>query len=78
MNKQHFQILDVLRNPEALPATQLPAGSTWYTETFSGAIVTYKTLTEINGDANPYLQELWSTLLQTGRKHMLENATVGA
>jgi hypothetical protein len=64
--------------PEALPATQLPAGAAWYTETFSGAIVTYKTLTEINGDAHTYLQELWSGLLQTGRKHMLENATVGA
>jgi len=63
--------------PEALPATRLPTGSSWYTETFSGAIVTYKTLTEINGDANTYLQELWSSLLKTGRKHMLEKNTTG-
>ncbi|MDX2465409.1 MAG: hypothetical protein QNK31_12975 [Porticoccus sp.] len=78
MNKQHFQILDILRNPEALPATQLPTGTACYTETFSRAVVTYKTLTENNLNAQTYLQELWSTLLQTGRKNMLENTTVGA
>lgn len=63
--------------PEAIPATQLPDGTTWYTETFSGAVLLYKTLTENNSDANAYLQELWTSLLQTGREHMLENASKG-
>lgn len=63
--------------PDALPATQLPDGTTWYTETFSGAVLLYRTLTENNNDANAYLQELWTNLLQTGREHMLVNATKG-
>ena len=63
--------------PDLLPDTQLPDGTIWYSETFNGAILLYKTLTENNKDANAYLQDLWNNLLQTGREHMLVNSTEG-
>ncbi len=63
--------------PEGLPNTRLPAGTTWHSEGFSGAVLLYKSLLE-NSDANAYLLELWRGLLSAGREHLLVNTTEGA
>ena len=55
--------------PDAFPSLPLPPGTTWHTEGFSGAVLTYRSLLE---NANPadYLVELWNDLLTAGRKHI--------
>ena len=55
--------------PEALPNVQLPAGTTWQTEGFSGAVLLYKDLVAVN-DPAAYLKDLWSTLLAAGQAHL--------
>ncbi len=59
--------------PEVFPSMDLPTGTTWHTEGFSGAVLLYRSLMQ-NPDPNGYLLSLWSTLLSAGRKHMLDNA----
>jgi hypothetical protein len=54
--------------PGALPTMQLPAGTTWRTEGFSGAVLLYKRLIENNEDPQVYLLALWRTLLIAGRE----------
>jgi len=58
--------------PDAFPGLQLPAGTRWQTEGFSGALLRYSSLIK-NGDPDGYLQDLWGGLLSAGRQHMLEN-----
>ena len=58
--------------PDALPNVQLPAGTTWKSEGFSGAVLLYKDLVEVS-DPAAYLQELWSTLLDAGQTHLATN-----
>ncbi len=60
--------------PETLPNTQLPIGTAWRSEGFSGAVLLYKSLTKYS-DPNAYLLDLWRGLLNVGREHMLRNAT---
>ena len=60
--------------PEAFSSLQLPAGTTWYTEGFSGAVLLYRTLTQ-NADQTAYLLNLWNSLLSAGREHMRANET---
>jgi len=60
--------------PEALPNIRLPAGTTWRSEGFSGAVLLYKSLTEYR-DPTAYLLDLWRRLLNVGREHMLIDAT---
>ncbi len=60
--------------PEVFPSLDLPTGTTWHTEGFSGAVLLYRSLTQ-NTDPNGYLLSLWNTLLSAGRKHMITNAT---
>ena len=55
--------------PEALPAVELPAGTTWRTEGFSGAVLLYRDLAAM-GDPAAYLQDLWSRLLSAGQTHL--------
>jgi len=55
--------------PGALPALTLPAGTTWQTEGFSGAVLLYRTLMENTSPAD-YLFELWNDLLAAGRRHI--------
>ena len=59
--------------PEALPATRLPAGTTWMSEGFSGAVLLYGDLVATKDPAG-YLQELWSILLEAGWKLLLDEA----
>lgn len=58
--------------PAALPGTTLPAGSTWKSEGFSGAVLLYRDLVKMKDPAG-YLQELWSTLLEAGQVHLAKN-----
>ena len=63
--------------PDAFPGLDLPAGTSWQSDSFSGAVLTYKTLLESN-DPKGYLLDLWNTLLSAGREHMLRAAAEGA
>ncbi len=58
--------------PDALPEIELPAGTTWKSEGFSGAVLLYKDLVAVNDPAG-YLQGLWSRLLAAGRTHLATN-----
>jgi len=58
--------------PAALPKIELPAGTTWMSEGFSGAVLLYKDLVAVN-DPAAYLQELWAKLLAAGQTHLANN-----
>ncbi len=55
--------------PDELPNVTLPAGTTWHSEGFNGAVLLYRDLVTM-ADPNAYLQELWSTLLQAGSAYL--------
>ena len=59
--------------PEAMADLSLPAGTTWVSEGFNGAVLRY---TDLAKSTNPkrYLHNLWKQLLSAGRTHMLETA----
>lgn len=57
--------------PEGLAETPLPAGTTWRSEPFSGAVLPYRVLAAADDSAG-YLTDLFATLLAAGREHMLE------
>lgn len=52
--------------PDALPTIELPAGATWKSEGFDGAILLYKELIG-SGDPADRLRAVWSTLLAAGQ-----------
>jgi len=60
--------------PDALPGLDLPDGTIWQSDGFSGAVLLYRRLLE---ETNPeeYLLSLWNGLLTAGRQHMLDNTT---
>lgn len=62
--------------PDALPKVALPAGATWRSGGFSGAVLLYKDLITMN-DPAAYLQELWATLLAAGQTHLATNELRG-
>ena len=55
--------------PDALPQVSLPAGTTWRSEGFSGAVLLYKDLVA-TADPAAYLLDLWNGLLAAGREHL--------
>ena len=55
--------------PDALPALELPDGTEWRSEGFSGAVLLYRNLIH-SADPNVYLSRLWNDLLSAGREHM--------
>jgi hypothetical protein len=55
--------------PAALPRIELPAGTIWRTEGFSGAVLSYQSLS-LEADPSGYLLDLWNRLLSAGRAHM--------
>jgi hypothetical protein len=57
--------------PEALPETPLPAGTTWHSGPFNGAVLPYRVLTATQDPAG-YLADLCGTLLAAGRERMLD------
>lgn len=58
--------------PDALPEVELPTGTTWQSEGFSGALLLYKDLVE-HSDPAAYLLELWTTLLAAAQTHLVTN-----
>lgn len=60
--------------PEALPNLQLPVGTTWQTEGFSGAVLAYSELVK-NTNPKAYLIDLWTQLLSASRTQMFEQST---
>lgn len=56
-------------SPDSLPEVTLPAGTTWHSDGFNGAVLLYKDLVA-TADPHAYLQELWSTLLAAGREYL--------
>lgn len=60
--------------PEAFPGLELPAGTTWHTSDFHGAVLTYRVLLQ-NADPTAYLLDLWNRLLAAGREHLITKNT---
>lgn len=52
--------------PDELPNVELPQGTTWRSEGFSGAVLLYDDLVK-NSDPAGYLLDLWNRLLEAGR-----------
>jgi len=55
--------------PDALPSVPLPAGTTWRSDGFSGAVLLYRDLVATD-DPAAYLQDLWSRLLAAGERYL--------
>lgn len=55
--------------PDALPDTELPAGTEWKSGGFSGAVLLYKDLVA-TADPAAYLHDLWSRMLAAGISHL--------
>ena len=55
--------------PDALPSVPLPAGTTWRSDGFSGAVLLYRDLVATN-DPAAYLQDLCSRLLAAGQHYL--------
>ncbi len=58
--------------PDALPHVELPSGTAWQSEGFSGAVLFYKELAA-KDDPAAYLQDIWSTLLSAGQTHLVNS-----
>lgn len=58
--------------PDALSKAELPKGTTWRTDGFSGAVLFFRDLVATDNPAG-YLQGLWSTLLAAGQIHLAKN-----
>lgn len=56
--------------PPALPNIELPSGTSWRSEGFSGAVLLYRTLIE-RSDPQAYLLDVWSRFIAVGREHWL-------
>ena len=62
--------------PDGFERLQLPAGSRWQSDGFSGVVLPYQSLIE-NSDPSDYLLELWNGLLSAGRDQMLTSIDNG-
>lgn len=55
--------------PDAMPKLDLPGPANWRTEGFNGAVALYKDVAATK-DSHAYLLDLWSVILDAGRKHL--------
>ena len=55
--------------PDGFPAHELPAGTEWHTQGFTGAVLRYRRLCR-ETDPGAYLQQLWNGLLADGKQHL--------
>ncbi len=55
--------------PVEMASVELPEGTTWKSEGFSGAVLLYKDLVK-HEDPTGYLLNLWSGLIESGRTHL--------
>ena len=62
--------------PDGFERLQLPAGSRWQSDGFSGVVLPYQALIK-NSDPSGYLLELWHGLLSAGREQMLASTDNG-
>jgi len=58
--------------PDAMPKTALPAGTTWQSDGFNGAVLLYKDLVA-EQDPSAYVQDLWTRLLEAGQAYLANN-----
>ncbi|MGI9239050.1 MAG: hypothetical protein ACR2QZ_16740, partial [Woeseiaceae bacterium] len=56
------------------PSLDLPPGTHWKSDGFSGAVLLYQTLLT-SGDPHSYLQDLWTALLTAGRHQLRSTHT---
>lgn len=59
--------------PEAFAALELPPGTEWQSEGFTGAVLTYRRLLDAS-DPGAYLLRLWSGLLEAGKTHLVNHS----
>jgi hypothetical protein len=59
--------------PDEMPHVELPHGTTWRSDGFSGAVLLYKDLAR-NADPAGYLLDLWTRLIENGRTHLCVSA----
>lgn len=57
--------------PDGLANDRLPSGTVWQAQPFQGAVLLYKTLSNMSQPTD-YLLDLWRVLLASGREHMLD------
>ena len=57
--------------PDELPHVELPAGTRWVSDGFSGAVLLYRTLVATR-DPAACLQDLWTTLLRAGQRYLAD------
>lgn len=62
--------------PDALPKLSLPAGASWQTEGFNGAVLSWQSLIKSIDPTNSLI-ELWNSLLSAGQNHLIDNQTEG-
>lgn len=55
--------------PDEMPKVELPDGTTWRSEGFSGAVLLHKDLAR-NADSAAYLLDLWNRLMEAGRAQL--------
>ncbi len=55
--------------PDTLPGTPLPAGTTWHSDGFSGAVLLYRDLVAMQDPAG-YLLGMWKGLMEAAREHL--------
>ena len=55
--------------PESMPEVELPEGTTWRSEGFSGAVLLHRDLVE-QSDRAAYLLDLWHRLMEAGRAQL--------
>lgn len=55
--------------PEGFPSHELPVGTEWLTQGFTGAVLRYRRLGR-ETDPGAYLQQLWNGLLADGKKYL--------
>jgi len=60
-------------SPEAFAALELPAGTEWHNEGFTGAVLKYRRLLQ-EADPSAYLLALWNTMLTAGRASLVAQA----
>jgi hypothetical protein len=58
--------------PDSLPRAKLPAGTTWRSEGFNGAMLLYRDLVATN-NPRACLNDLWLGLLAARRRHLATN-----
>jgi hypothetical protein len=60
-------------SPDAFSALELPEGTEWRSEGFTGAVLTYRRLRE-EADPSAYLLRLWNELQSCGERYLIDHS----